>query len=151
MAVPFGLLHFPFTTEGQQEQILNAVKEYLQYAVPDGWQVITAKHLRINVENIETLVQIVPNRIAWRRSAKGQQRAEHEINVILTGRIETDFAVSLLGEWARLFLDSGGPFDDIPCMGAETLTEAEAGYDADALTDTPRRYYGGLRLTFWGD
>ncbi|GHT30660.1 hypothetical protein FACS1894214_0930 [Planctomycetales bacterium] len=151
LRITFGLLHFPLSGGGQQEQVLNAVKEYLRYAVPNGWTVETAKHLRINAENTAVLVQIVPNKIVWKRSAKGRQYTEHEINVVLTGMLETDFAVALLNEWAKLFLDGGGPFDDIPCMGAETLLEAEAGYDADALTDTPSRYYGGLRLTFWGD
>ncbi|MCL2745398.1 MAG: hypothetical protein FWE67_16280 [Planctomycetaceae bacterium] len=150
LRIMFGLVKFPLNGDSAQEEILNAVSEYLRYAVPVGWNVISAKHLRIEAENTEPLVQVVPGTISWQRTTKAKQKTVHAINVVVSGFIETDFAVALLGKWAELFLDSGGPFDDFPCMGAETITEAEAGFDVDALTDTPSRYYGGLRLTFWG-
>ncbi|GHT12315.1 hypothetical protein FACS1894170_06970 [Planctomycetales bacterium] len=31
------------------------------------------------------------------------------------------------------------------------LDEAESGYSIDELTNTPSRFYGGLKLTFWED
>jgi hypothetical protein len=131
---------------------LYAVKSYLQLAVPTGWTVKTAKHIRQLVENAEPpLVAVMANRLTWKRSAKGREYCEHEINVIVTGEIDTDETVHLLDEWAKLFIDGAGPLDDFACMHAATLDEAETGYSVEELTNTPSRFYGGLTLTFWGN
>jgi hypothetical protein len=134
----------------------QSIENVLKDAVPDGWTVQAGKHFRLLVDSVDNrekpFVAIIPSRIAWKRTARGRLHTEHEINLIVTGReLDVDATVKLIDSWARLFLDEGGPVDDFPCMEAVTLDEAEAGYDIDELTKTPSQFFGGLKLTFWGN
>jgi hypothetical protein len=151
LRIRVGLVEFASAGGSVQQQLLDSVAQCLRLAVPSGWQIRVEKHLRHLVDQLTStpLVVIVPKDLSWNRTAKGRQHAVHEIDIVVAGFLDTDSTVALIDQWAEIFLDGGGSLDRADCMHAVTIDGAEAGFDADALTNTPSAFFGGLRLTFW--
>ena len=143
-------------TKSKQQKILDAVAAHIRAVVPNEWEVVAGCSLRLLSENVGNIVVVAPDGIEWKRTAKGRVFAEHRINVVFRRRIDAeafDECLMMLDTLARWYLlsDADFPFDEFPCMGAETIDGAEAGFDPDELTGTPTTFHGGLRLTFWSD
>ena len=148
--IRFGVLDFAVEEGSTQQKLLQCIAQYLQHAAPTGWQIESVKHLRQLAELVgDARVVIVPHALSRQRTAKGRQYAEHQIDVIVTGKLDTDSTVDLLDQWMELFLDGGGPLDCATCMNADTLDESSPGYSIEDLIQTPSMFFGGLRLTFW--
>ena len=96
----------------------------------------------------DAFVAIFPTRREPKRTARRAQCTEHDIDIVVTGRLDTDSTVAIIERWEALFLDGGGPLEHA-CMETTMLDGSEAGYNLEALTQTPSMFFGGLRLTFW--
>ena len=146
-----GLVEFASEGGSSQQQLLDSVAKCLWLAVPTGWQIRVVKHIRQPVEGLTDapLIIVVPHDLSWKRTAKGRQHAVHEIDILVTGLLDTDSTVALIDQWAEMFLDGAGSLDRADCTNAETIDGAEAGYSEEQLTNTPSTFFGGLRLTFW--
>jgi hypothetical protein len=151
LRIRVGLVEFAANDGGSsQNQILTAVAQCLRSAAPTNWRIETVTHYRQLAELLgEPLVAVLPHKLEWKRTAKGRKYTLHEIDMIVVGSLDTDSTVNLLDQWAELFLDGGGSIEAATCMNADTLDNAEPGYDPDELTKTPSTFFGGLRLTFW--
>ena len=148
--IRFGLVNFAAEDGSAQHQLLESIAQVLKHAAPSDWQIEPVRHIRHLAELVGgARVTIIPNSLTRKRTAKKLQYAEHQIDIIVIGKLDTDSTVVLLDRWIELFLDGGGPLDYAPCMDAVTLDESSAGYSIEALTQTPSMFFGGLRLTFW--
>jgi hypothetical protein len=140
----------------QQQQILNALADYLPTVIPIYWEVVPVRDLRMLSENLDNVVLIMPRGISWARPTKGRVSARHIVNLVFIRRIggDVDQTIDLIDALARRLLlnePTDGPLDEFPCMEAETIDGADAGFDMDELTKSPATFYGGLQLTFWAD
>ena len=136
----------------QQQRILEEVAEYIRSVHCDGFDVRTAKHVRLLAECDEPTIAVVPTRISWGRKAKGRVATDHEIDVVFIARSEAvadDETIDTLDKLARAFLGEEPPIN-WECLGAVTIDEADAGFDPEELTSSPANFYGGIRLTFRG-
>jgi len=152
LRIRFGLIDFTIDENGSpQQQLLDCIAQYLHHAAPTHWQISVAKHVRQLAELLSDtpLVTVIPKNLSWKRTARGRQHAVHEVDILVVGLLDTDSTVAMIDQWAELFLDGGGSLNCATCMDAATIDQAEAGYDTDALTNTPSAFVGGLRLTFW--
>jgi len=152
LRIRFGLIEFASHNNGStQHQLLASVAQCLRHAAPTHWQISIAAHVRQLSELLTDVpnVVVVPKDLSWKRTAKGRQYTAHEVDVLVVGLLDTDSTVAMIDQWAELFLDGGGEIEMATCMNADTIDQAEAGYDTDALTNTPSTFFGGLRLTFW--
>jgi len=146
-----GLVEFASGDGSVQQQLLDSVAQCMRLAVPAGWQIKVVKHLRQPVEGLTDapLILILPKDLSWKRTAKGRQHAVHEIDLLVTGLLDTDSTIALIDQWAEMFLDGAGSLDHADCIDAATIDGADAGYSEEQLTNTPSTFVGGLRLTFW--
>jgi len=148
--IRFGLVNFAVDGGSDQHQLLASIAQVLKHAAPSGWQIEAVTHIRHLAELVgDARVTVIPHSLVRKRTAKRLQYAEHQIDIIVVGKIDTDSTVALLDRWLELFLDRGGPLDIAKCMNAETLDESSAGYSVEELTKTPSMFFGGIRLTFW--
>lgn len=108
--------------------------------------------IRYDTERLGAVsVMIVPHRIGWTRLNRSRVKSEHRIDVILYGRIEEEEKTGLFEEeLERLaaWLLLAYRIQNTPCVGVETIDGAEAGYDRDAINETPMCFFGGIRATF---
>jgi hypothetical protein len=148
--IRFGLIDFAVEEGSAQHQLLNCIAHAMKHAVPTGWKIEAVRHHRHLAELIDDAhVLIIPHAFTRKRTAKRRQYAEHQIDIIVCGKLDTDSTVARVDRWMEMFLDGGGPLDCATCMNAETLDVASAGYSVEALIQTPSIFFGGLRLTLW--
>ena len=137
----------------KQQLLLASTAQLLRDLLPSAytieWYIESIRRFRKIAEGEGTVVLVMPKKLEWTRQSKGTIITIHEIDIAMTGDIDVEAAVDILGDWAHYFLEDAGPLEDFPCMAAATLNGAEAGFDPDELTNTPSKFFGGLRLTFW--